>query len=913
MADEIEIVNVGGPGGVAADVTLQNLIDEVKKLGAGSGSVTMDRRLQELYRKHLKDGGKSLADLKTTTAKANEQVSALGKVAQKTGTLFGETLGMATGVISNFANEVKNSSTRISDFAQHIPLVGGLLGSLTGILDDQMETFRSMSNVGAVFSGDMLNASRASTEAAMSLDMFATFVSNNSESLKSLGGTVDAGVARFARLSREIRESEFGTNLFGLGYSIEMINEGILAYTDNQARAGRLQNLTDLQLRQGTQTYLNELEKLTRLTGLSREEAARQLNQQQEDVRNRAYLNSLAPEERARAEANLAIMQQLGPTFYSAAQDLMDGVTQTEEGAAFETMMGEAGQRFVQLSRNMANMSQEELYRALAEIGPGLQQEITQFGPEVLQAFMDEGGIYGAFARVGNELSGITRLNPESIEELMAAFDRSSRLNQLFGSFGQAVQTLRSRIIDGFLNSRLFVRLQSLFEQLATNFDGISESQITAVFDMLAEKGESLITWIGEFFGENGMGGRLWTAVGNWIEGIGTDLGEGRPISEIVIEQFGNLGGLMRTAFEALFGTADSTGMLQDLYTNVKTWLFGGGEEGGTGVATQLYEDVKSFLFGAEGSGGGVADQLFNSAKSWMFGNGEGGGIAGRAEELFTSTKEWLFGSGEGGTGVVDRLWASTREWLFGANGDGGIAGQAITALENFYNSDFVQNKIVTVFDNLYTHATAWIDRLINYVMTEVPNLVRGLVGQATSGAAGGSLSESDTAALAGRDLSSLSLEERQDLIQTARERNRQRILESEGGDSFFNRAGAFLGNASDLASDAFGNLDARTMSDESFLSLMREAGIEGFNTGTRGFRDFGKGQLAILHGEEAVVPKDSPEGKALQSSMSGSQDSTVSALNMLNSNINRLIEAVNQGTRVSTRQLSVLEEAYEM
>lgn len=867
MADEIEIVNVGGPGGVAADVTLQNLVDEVKKLGAGSSSVTMDKRLQELYRKHLKDGGKTLGDFSKTTQSTTENVGVLGRVVQKTGTLFGETLGAATGVVANFSNEIKNSSTRISDFAQHIPIVGGLLGNLTGILDDQMDTYRSMANVGANFNGDMINASRAASEAAMSLDMYATFVTNNSEALQSLGGTVNEGARRFGRLSREIRESEFGSNLFGFGYSIEMLNEGILAYTENQARYGRLENMTNAQLREGTQTYINELEKLSKITGLSREEAARAMNQQQEDVRNRAYLNSLAPEERARAEANLQIMQTLGPGMYAAAQDLMDGMAQTDVGAAMVTSLGPAGRQFAEIARNMGSMSQEETYRALAEIAPGLQSEILRFGGEGLTALMDEGGIYGGIAQLGNDLGNINRLNAENIEKLLEQAERSTRLNQLFGGFGQAVQSLRSRIIDGFLNSRLFIRLQEIFESLTANFNGITESQITDVFNQLAEAGTGIFNWIQNFFGEDGFGGRLWTSVSNWISGIGTDLENGKPIGEIVTEQFGDLGGLMRTAFEALFGTVDSTGLLEDLYEDVKTWMFGSSETGTVGVAEQLLE----------------------------------------------STKEWLFGAAEAAGGAADRLWASTREWLFGRDGTGGIAGQAITALEDFYNSDFVQNKIVSVFDNLYDHATDWIDRLIAYVMTEIPSMVGGLVRSMTGGAAGSSLSESDAASLGSRDLSSLTLEERQDLIQTAREINRQRILSSEGGDTMLNRIGGFLGNASDFAADAAGNLDARTMSDESFLSLMREAGIEGFRSGTRGFRDFGRGQLAILHGEEAVVPKNSAAGKTLQAAASGSQSNTASALNMLNSNINRLIEAVNQGTRINNRQLSVLEDAFEM
>lgn len=44
----------------------------------------------------------------------------------------------------------------------------------------------------------------------------------------------------------------------------------------------------------------------------------------------------------------------------------------------------------------------------------------------------------------------------------------------------------------------------------------------------------------------------------------------------------------------------------------------------------------------------------------------------------------------------------------------------------------------------------------------------------------------------------------------------------------------------------------------------------EGFRTGTGGFHDFGNGSVAILHGHEAVIPRDSVEGQILQRLRSG-------------------------------------------
>lgn len=53
-------------------------------------------------------------------------------------------------------------------------------------------------------------------------------------------------------------------------------------------------------------------------------------------------------------------------------------------------------------------------------------------------------------------------------------------------------------------------------------------------------------------------------------------------------------------------------------------------------------------------------------------------------------------------------------------------------------------------------------------------------------------------------------------------------------------------------------------------------AQIEGFRSGTGGFKNFGNGKLAMLHGEEAVIPRGSLEGQILEGLRSGSSISAM-------------------------------------
>jgi hypothetical protein len=79
------------------------------------------------------------------------------------------------------------------------------------------------------------------------------------------------------------------------------------------------------------------------------------------------------------------------------------------------------------------------------------------------------------------------------------------------------------------------------------------------------------------------------------------------------------------------------------------------------------------------------------------------------------------------------------------------------------------------------------------------------------------------------------------------------------------------------------------------------------FMRGTGGFRDFGAGQPAILHGKEAVIPFDSPEGRILQSIYNSPADRVAGAgtgstviVNQPVNNVTAPVNVVDGGTQTS-------------
>ena len=159
----------------------------------------------------------------------------------------------------------------MSDLAGAIPLVGGPLGNLVGLAEGLVDNFRNLSESGAGFSNNIFNIARAAANAEMPLGMFAETVAQNSNELSRLGGSVTEGAKRFGRISKNLRTSE--QDFLGMGYTMEGVNEGLIAYTEEMARSGRLRGMSDAQLTQGAGVYLMELDKLAKVTGMTRKEA----------------------------------------------------------------------------------------------------------------------------------------------------------------------------------------------------------------------------------------------------------------------------------------------------------------------------------------------------------------------------------------------------------------------------------------------------------------------------------------------------------------------------------------------------------------------------------------------------------------------------------------------------------------
>ena len=293
MAVEVNIPGVGNviAKNAAEDSTLQEILKALRGRGGGGGS----------------GGGAGpgggAGGLGPNMKKANKETGDFSKSIAETTTFvddFGKGLTKATKGLLGFAGDLLGSAydfgetllftgNRMSDLASAIPLVGGPLGSLVGLAEGLVDNFRNLSESGAGFGNNIFNIARAAAKAEMPLGMFADMVASNSNELSRLGGSVTEGAKRFGRISKNLRTSE--QDFLGMGYTMEGVNEGLIAYTEEMARSGRLRGMSDAQLTQGAGVYLMELDKLAKVTGMTRKEAEAARVQQQGDARMRNMIN----------------------------------------------------------------------------------------------------------------------------------------------------------------------------------------------------------------------------------------------------------------------------------------------------------------------------------------------------------------------------------------------------------------------------------------------------------------------------------------------------------------------------------------------------------------------------------------------------------------------------------------------
>jgi muramidase (phage lysozyme) len=251
--------------------------------------------------KELQASGKATADALGAVAKAGMASASAMYRGEKGAAAFNSSLD----AMSEAATAAGVALTFLIPGGPAIKLLVGAVTAATGALvaytkaandmaDKLYKGYSGLAKSGAVASDGMTGLFNDAKKLGLSmneLDGFVSLVGENSKDLVLFGGSVFEGRKKFVELGSALEGSR--EEFFRLGMSQEEQNKAIMGYTRLQTQLGRTQALTTDEMRDAAKKYIYEQDALTKLTGMSREEAEKAREEIRSQERFRAKLLEL--------------------------------------------------------------------------------------------------------------------------------------------------------------------------------------------------------------------------------------------------------------------------------------------------------------------------------------------------------------------------------------------------------------------------------------------------------------------------------------------------------------------------------------------------------------------------------------------------------------------------------------------
>ena len=588
MADEVEITNVGNGGTVASEETLAKLVAAVEKLASSKGGSGAGNKVQQLYNQTLSKGTsetkKSTSAQKANTQATNESTESINamKIALNG---FATGLGQLAGSTIGLANELLRGGDQLSDFTQHIPLVGGHLSILTGFIDNSVSTFRDLSGVGGAFAGGINQMLQTAVDLELNLGEMANVVQSNAQSLRFLGGTVGEGVQRFAAINRNMKASGDFASLKNLGFTVEEVNEGIADYGALQSRLGRLQGQSNAQLAEGASGYLTQLDRLSRVTGKSRKELESQMQARASDAGFRALMNQFEEGsiEAENFSSSMALIDTLPADVATGLKDLADGIPQTVEG---QQLLASAGPEVLEAMRAIGQGADPQvLIDALGRAGGELEGFAGLRGTERAAFIANLRDTNPVLAGLLDSATSMTQLSRANLDQAEADQEQARREEQALLTFDDKIKSIRAKLAQAFLDSGVLDLITTGLEAFANLLTGFGEG-LAATMDLINE-------------------GKWFEAITTALSGALSGLWENKGIIAAIV---GGIGALMaaKAVVSGIAGAA-SRGIESRLSS-----IFGGGAPGATTPRASAPRAGRAVGRNAAAAGGGIGKGLGN-------------------------------------------------------------------------------------------------------------------------------------------------------------------------------------------------------------------------------------------------------------------------------------------------------------
>jgi hypothetical protein len=378
--------------------------------------------------------------------------------------------------------------------------VMGLFGKVASYQQDNMKSYQQITAAGANLGGSLTDLRQAALNSYMTLDQFSNLIKNNSDAFTRMGGTVNDGVKAFASFSNGLIKSETGSQLLALGYTTEQLNNGMATYIAATGGRNRAEMADREKLALGAKNYFEQLDALTTITGISKEEQEKAMKERAANEAWQAHLLTLSADERAKAEAAAAEARARGGK--GAEQALMSA-------AMGFPPMTKAAQEYTAVARNGAaattnlvkdikdsSKTVKDVQRDGAAITAGLAKD-GRDNAQVFKALVMQGGDLAQTA--GQALGAANKTQNQGIKD---ATDARAQLEQV-------QQEQRKRQADS--QAKQMAETDKAFKEIGQAINDLLAPAIKWATEMISSMAKGL-AFIITGFNELSLGAKLLVA-----------------------------------------------------------------------------------------------------------------------------------------------------------------------------------------------------------------------------------------------------------------------------------------------------------------------------------------------------------------------------------------------------------------
>lgn len=321
----------------------ENFEDFISELTDDTNSINIVNSARKTAAESLKKQKQALEDLQNVTGNTVKELYSFGKsLSTSSGSAGFESLNKIIGTTAKLMGGVASAIPYVGDALQGV-IEGAAEVSkfMIGQFSKAYGNFEKLSDTGVISTFDQLQ--EASATMGLTFSDVDKVLSKYSKELSNFNGSALDGRKRLQEIAYETKK--VGESFQVIGISASDFADMQMSYIAQQQRSAAGKNLTDKQLAAGTIKYIEELDTLSKLTGISRKELQEQMFERNRNARYLAGIAGLEPETKKNVDKLISQFSALDSEFAEGMQDLIasGGAPITDKAKAAMLALGQGG------------------------------------------------------------------------------------------------------------------------------------------------------------------------------------------------------------------------------------------------------------------------------------------------------------------------------------------------------------------------------------------------------------------------------------------------------------------------------------------------------------------------------------------------------------------------------------------